>query len=64
MIASSVIVDITFPRRSLVFGKSSCEVSACFSDVGGLAVAILDLSAACLFFGSFFSLALVVTNVV
>lgn len=43
MIASSVIVDITFPRRSLVFGKSSCEVSASFSDVGGLAVAIMDL---------------------
>ena len=62
MIASSVIVDITFPRRSLVFGRSSCEVSASFSDVGGLAVAILDLVNCRLFFSRFILLSGVGSN--
>ena len=30
---SNVIVDIAFPRRSFVFGQSSCEVSASLTDV-------------------------------
>ena len=35
---SNVIVDIAFPRRSFVFGQSSCEVSASLTNVGGVAV--------------------------
>ena len=31
---SNVIIDIAFPRRSFVFGQSSCEVSASLTDVG------------------------------
>ena len=34
----NVIVDIAFPRRSLVFSQSSAEVSASLTDVGGVAV--------------------------
>ena len=40
---SNVIVDIAFPRRSFVFGQSSCEVSASLTDVGGVAVGAIDL---------------------
>ena len=40
---SNVIVDIAFPRRSLVFSQSSCEVSATLTDVGGVAVGAIDL---------------------
>ena len=40
---SNVIVDIAFPRRSFVFGQSSCEVYASLTDVGGVAVGAIDL---------------------
>ena len=40
---SNVIVDIAFPRRSFVFSQSSCEVSASLTDIGGVAVAAIDL---------------------
>ena len=40
---SNVIVYIAFPRRSLVFSQSSCEVSASLTDVGRLAVRAIDL---------------------
>ena len=40
---SNVIIEITFPRRPLVFSQSCCEVSASLSDVGGLAVGAIDL---------------------
>ena len=43
VIFSNVIVDIAFPRRSFVFGQSSCEVSACLTYVGGVAVGAIDL---------------------
>ena len=57
---SNVIVDIAFPRRSFVFGQSSCEVSASLTDVGGAAVgAIILYTAPFLFLGSSLSLALV-----
>ena len=50
---SNVIVDIAFPRRSFVFGQSSCEVSASLTDVGGAAVgAIIFYTAPFLFLGS------------
>ena len=39
----NVIVDIAFPRRSLVFSQSSAEVSASLTDVGGVAVGATDL---------------------
>ena len=57
---SNVIVDIAFPRRSFVFGQSSCEVSASLTDVGGAAVgAIILYTAPFLFRGSSLSLTLV-----
>ena len=40
---SNVIVDITFPRRSFVFGQSSCKFSASLTDVGGVTVGAIDL---------------------
>ena len=40
---SNVIGDITFPRRSFVFGQSSCEVSASLTNVGGVAVGAINL---------------------
>ena len=40
---SNMIIDITFPRRSLVFSQSCCEVSFSLSDVGGVAVGVTDL---------------------
>ena len=43
---SNVIVDIAFPRRSFVFGQSSCEVSASLTDVAGVAFGAIDLTLA------------------
>ena len=43
VIFSNVIVDVAFPRRSFVFGQSSCEVSASLTDVGRVAVGAIDL---------------------
>ena len=43
MMFSSVIVDITISRRSLVFSQFCVEDPASLSDVGGLAVGALDL---------------------
>ena len=43
MVLSNVIVDVTIPRRSFVFGQSSAYVSAGFTDVRSLAVAAFDL---------------------
>ena len=43
MMFSNVIVDITFPRRSLVLTYSSGEVSSSLSNVGGMAVGAFDL---------------------
>ena len=43
MVLSNVIVDVTIPRRSFVFGQSSAEVSAGFTNVRSLAVAAFDL---------------------
>ena len=43
MVLSNVIVDVTIPRRSFVFGQSSAEVSAGFINVRSLAVAAFDL---------------------
>ena len=40
---SNVIVDIAFPRRSLVFSQSSSKVIASLIDVGGVAVGAIDL---------------------
>ena len=40
---SNVIVDIAFPRRSLVFSQSSCKVIASLIDFGGVAVGVIDL---------------------
>ena len=40
---SNVTVDIAFPRRSFVFCQSGCEVSASFTDVGGVPVGAVDL---------------------
>ena len=40
---SNVIVDIAFPRRSFVFSQSGFEVSASFTDVGGVPVGAVDL---------------------
>ena len=57
---SNVIDDIAFPRRLFVFSQSSCEVSASFTDVGGVAVGALILyTAPCLFLGSSLTLTLV-----
>ena len=38
-----MIVAITIPRRSFVFGQSCAKVSAGFTNVGSLAVAAFDL---------------------
>ena len=43
MILSNVIVDITIPRRSFVFGQSRAKVSAGFTNVRSLAVTAFDL---------------------
>ena len=44
MMLSNVIVDVTIPRRSFVFGQSRAKVSAGFTNVtGSLAVAAFDL---------------------
>ena len=57
---SNVIVYIAFPRRSFVFGRSSCEISASLTNVGGTAVgAIILYTAPFLFLGSSLSLTLV-----
>ena len=44
MMFSDVIVDITFPRRSLVLSQSCCEVSASLFDVGCVAVILIDFT--------------------
>ena len=43
MMFKNEIVDITFPRRSLVLSQSCCEVSASLSNVGGVTVEALNL---------------------
>ena len=43
MVLSNVIVDVTIPRRSFVFGLSRAKVSADFTNVRRLAVAAFDL---------------------
>ena len=43
MVLSNVIVDVTIPRRSFVFGQSRAWVSAGFINVRSLAVAAFDL---------------------
>ena len=43
MILSNVIVDVTIPRCSFVFGQSRAKVSAGFTNVRSLAVAAFDL---------------------
>ena len=43
MVFSNVIVDVTVPRRSSVFSQSSVQISAGFTDISGLAVAVFDL---------------------
>ena len=40
---SNMIVGIAFPRRSFVFSQSGCEISASFTDVGGVPVGAVDL---------------------
>ena len=40
---SNVIVDVTIPLRSFVYGQSRAQVSAGFSNVRSLAVAAFDL---------------------
>ena len=43
MVLSNVIVDVTIPRRSFVFGQSRAKVSAGFTNLRSLAVAAFDL---------------------
>ena len=43
MVFSNVIVDVTIPRRSFVFGQSRAKVSAGFTNVSSLAVAAFYL---------------------
>ena len=43
MVLNSVIVDVTIPRRSFVFGQSRAKVSAGFTNVRSVAVAAFDL---------------------
>ena len=43
MVLSKVIVDVTIPRRSFVFGQARAWVSAGFITVRSLAVAAFDL---------------------
>ena len=63
MVLSNVIVDVTIPRRSFVFGQSRAKVSAGFTNVRSLAVAAFDLVLillpACLSSGFSLSLTLV-----
>ena len=42
MMFSNVIVDVSFPRRSLVFSQS-CELSSSFSETGSVAVGAIEL---------------------
>ena len=41
---SDVIIDIAFPCRPFVLSQSSCKVSACITDVRGVAVGAIDLT--------------------
>ena len=43
MVLTNVIVDVTIPCRSFVFGQSRAKVSAGFTNVRSLAVAAFDL---------------------
>ena len=43
MMLSNVIVDVTIPRCSFVFGQSRAKVSAGLTNVRSLAVAAFDL---------------------
>ena len=43
MVFSNVIINVTIPRRSFVFGQSRAKVSAGFTNVSSLAVAAFDL---------------------
>ena len=43
MVLSNVIVDVTIPGRSFVFGQSRAKVSAGLTNVRSLAVAAFDL---------------------
>ena len=43
MVLSNVIVDVTIPRRSFVFGQSRASVSAGLTKVKSPAVAAFDL---------------------
>ena len=43
VIFSNVIVDIAFRRCSFAFSQSCCEVSTSLTDVGGVAVGVIDL---------------------
>ena len=43
MMLSNVIVDVTIPRRSFVFGQSRAKVSAGFTNVRSLPFAAFDL---------------------
>ena len=43
MMFSNVIVDVSFPRRSLVFSQSCCELSSSFSETGSVAVGAIEL---------------------
>ena len=43
MVLSNVIIDVTIPRRSFVFGQSRAKVSAGFTNVRSLAVAAIHL---------------------
>ena len=43
MVLNSVIVDVTIPLRSFVFGQSRAKVSAGFTNVRSVAVAAFDL---------------------
>ena len=43
MVLSTVIVDVTIPRRSVVFGQSCAWVSASFTNVRSLAVTAFGL---------------------
>ena len=43
MVFSNVIVDVTIPRRSFVFGQLHGKVAAGFTNVRSLAVTAFDL---------------------
>ena len=43
MVFSNVIVDVTTPRRSFVFGQSRDKVSASFPNVRSMEFAVFDL---------------------